>query len=92
MLISLQGGFVGTFRIIPDSVPFSVGPDGIIRVKNPLELDRETTTSFNFQVSEIKDKTIYGTGDVRFNYCWEKVVLLCSSDSTTLTSVFTHVK
>ncbi|XP_063738782.1 protein dachsous [Eleginops maclovinus] len=45
-----QGGFVGTFRIIPDSAPFSVGGDGTIRVKNSTALDRETTERFTFQI------------------------------------------
>ncbi|XP_059410729.1 protocadherin Fat 1-like isoform X3 [Carassius carassius] len=44
------GGFVGTIRIIPETVPFSISPDGIIRVKSSVDLDRETTASFSFQV------------------------------------------
>ncbi|XP_056312425.1 protocadherin Fat 4 [Danio aesculapii] len=44
------GGFVGTLRIIPDSVPFSINPDGRILVKSSEDLDRETTASFSFQV------------------------------------------
>ncbi|KAL2086494.1 hypothetical protein ACEWY4_017553 [Coilia grayii] len=49
------GGFVGTLRLIPDTVPFSVSPDGIIMVKTPAELDRETTPSFQFQVEARED-------------------------------------
>ncbi|XP_037327747.2 protocadherin Fat 4 [Pungitius pungitius] len=45
-----QGGFVGTLRIIPESSPFSVGSDGTVRVKNPSDLDRETTESFRFEI------------------------------------------
>lgn len=52
-LLSPQGGFVGTLRIIPESSPFSVGSDGTVRVKNPSALDRETTESFRFQVNFI---------------------------------------
>ncbi|XP_026105158.1 protocadherin Fat 3-like [Carassius auratus] len=44
------GGFVGTIRIIPETVPFSISHDGIIRVKSSVDLDRETTASFSFQV------------------------------------------
>ncbi|TRY64470.1 hypothetical protein DNTS_017153 [Danionella cerebrum] len=43
------GGFEGTLRIIPESVPFSISTDGRILVKNSAELDRESTTNFNFQ-------------------------------------------
>ncbi|KAM8771994.1 cadherin-23-like isoform 2-T2 [Acanthopagrus schlegelii] len=45
-----QGGFVGTLRILPESAPFSIGSDGTVRVKDSTALDRETTTSFTFQV------------------------------------------
>ncbi|XP_056312427.1 protocadherin Fat 1-like isoform X2 [Danio aesculapii] len=44
------GGFVGTLRFIPDSVPFSINPDGRILVKRSEDLDRDTTPSFSFQV------------------------------------------
>ncbi|XP_052462720.1 protocadherin Fat 1-like isoform X1 [Carassius gibelio] len=44
------GGFSGTLQIIPDSVPFSINPDGTILVKSSADLDRETTESFSFQV------------------------------------------
>ncbi|XP_073716311.1 protocadherin Fat 4 isoform X2 [Misgurnus anguillicaudatus] len=49
------GGFEGTFHIIPDSVPFYISTDGIVLVKSSVELDRETTNSFTFQV-EARDK------------------------------------
>ncbi|KAL7845474.1 hypothetical protein AOLI_G00236660 [Acnodon oligacanthus] len=49
-----QGGFVGTLQVIPDTVPFSITPDGFIRVKSSAELDRETTSTFTFQI-EAKD-------------------------------------
>ncbi len=42
---------MGTIRIIPDSVPFSISPDGNILVKSSADLDRETTASFSFQVN-----------------------------------------
>ncbi|XP_071359727.1 protocadherin Fat 4 isoform X2 [Trachinotus anak] len=45
-----EGGFVGTLRIIPESAPFSIGPDGTIRVKNSTALDREATGGIMFQV------------------------------------------
>ncbi|KAM8771996.1 cadherin EGF LAG seven-pass G-type receptor 1-like [Acanthopagrus schlegelii] len=45
-----QGGFVGTLRILPESAPFSIGSDGTVRVKDSTALDRETTTSFTFQI------------------------------------------
>ncbi|KAG7316014.1 hypothetical protein KOW79_020880 [Hemibagrus wyckioides] len=51
-----QGGFVGTLRLIPDTVPFSISPDGSIRVKTPGELDRETTRGFVFQI-EAREKS-----------------------------------
>ncbi|KAK2909309.1 hypothetical protein Q8A67_005146 [Cirrhinus molitorella] len=44
------GGFMGTLQIIPDTVPFSIGPDGTILVKSSVDLDRETTDTFSFQV------------------------------------------
>ena len=46
----LQGGFVGNLSIIPDSAPFSVSADGSVRVKDSAALDRESHTSFLFQV------------------------------------------
>ncbi|XP_049325192.1 cadherin-23 isoform X5 [Astyanax mexicanus] len=49
-----QGGFVGTLRLVPDTVPFSISPDGSIRVKTSAELDRETISSFAFEI-EAKD-------------------------------------
>ncbi|XP_047434007.1 cadherin-23-like [Mugil cephalus] len=45
-----QGGFVGTLEIIPDTVPFSIGPDGTITVTNAAALDREAIESFPFQI------------------------------------------
>lgn len=42
---------MGTLQIIPDSVPFSINPDGTILVKRSADLDRETTNSFSFQVT-----------------------------------------
>ncbi|XP_030290616.1 cadherin EGF LAG seven-pass G-type receptor 2-like [Sparus aurata] len=45
-----QGGFVGTLRILPESAPFSIGSDGTVTVKDSTALDRETTTSFTFQI------------------------------------------
>ncbi|MCI4393906.1 hypothetical protein PGIGA_G00162950 [Pangasianodon gigas] len=45
-----QGGFVGTLRLVPDTAPFSISPDGSITVKTSAELDRETTQSFTFQI------------------------------------------
>ena len=53
MILFLQGGFVGTLRILPESAPFSIGSDGTVRVKDSTALDRETTTSFTFQVIQI---------------------------------------
>lgn len=49
----LQGGFVGTLRILPESAPFSIDPDGTVRVKDSAALDRETTQNFEFQVNLI---------------------------------------
>ncbi|XP_022623412.1 cadherin EGF LAG seven-pass G-type receptor 2-like, partial [Seriola dumerili] len=45
-----EGGFVGTLRILPESAPFSISPDGTIRVKNSTALDREATERIMFQV------------------------------------------
>ncbi|XP_030207359.1 protocadherin Fat 4 isoform X1 [Gadus morhua] len=49
-----QGGFVGNLSIIPDSAPFSVSADGSVRVKDSAALDRESHTSFLFQVTAIE--------------------------------------
>ncbi|XP_041959519.1 protein dachsous-like [Alosa sapidissima] len=49
------GGFVGTIRLIPDSVPFAVSQDGIITVNTSADLDRETSTSIQFQVEARED-------------------------------------
>ncbi|XP_036950739.1 cadherin-23-like isoform X6 [Acanthopagrus latus] len=49
-----EGGFVGTLRILPESAPFSIGSDGTVRVKDSTALDRETTTSFTFQVEAVE--------------------------------------
>ncbi|XP_016145400.1 protocadherin beta-11-like [Sinocyclocheilus grahami] len=71
------GGFVGTIRIIPDSVPFSISPDGIILVKSSVDLDRETTVSFSFQVEaqESPPSTDKATADVT-------IVLLDENDNS----------
>ncbi|XP_024145645.1 protocadherin Fat 4 isoform X2 [Oryzias melastigma] len=45
-----EGGFVGTLRILPESAPFSIDPDGTVRVKDSAALDRETTQNFEFQI------------------------------------------
>ncbi|XP_010887588.2 protocadherin Fat 4 [Esox lucius] len=45
-----EGGFVGTFRIIPDTSPFSISSDGTVTVKTSADLDRETVGSFAFQI------------------------------------------
>ncbi|XP_011481165.1 protocadherin Fat 4 isoform X2 [Oryzias latipes] len=45
-----EGGFVGTLRILPDSAPFSVDPDGTVRVKDSAVLDRETIEAIVFQI------------------------------------------
>ncbi|TKS68735.1 Protocadherin Fat 4 FAT tumor suppressor -like protein 4 [Collichthys lucidus] len=45
-----QGGFVGTLQILPESVPFSIGSDGTVKVKNSTALDRETTERITFQI------------------------------------------
>ncbi|RVE76560.1 hypothetical protein OJAV_G00009860 [Oryzias javanicus] len=45
-----KGGFVGTLRILPESAPFSIDPDGTVRVKDSADLDRETTQNFEFQI------------------------------------------
>ncbi|KAI5625920.1 protocadherin Fat 3-like [Silurus asotus] len=50
-----QGGFVGTLRLVPDTVPFSIDPDGAIRVKTSSELDRETIQEFAFTI-EAREK------------------------------------
>ncbi|XP_056103176.1 protocadherin Fat 1-like isoform X1 [Rhinichthys klamathensis goyatoka] len=72
-----QGGFVGTFRIIPESVPFSIRPDGTILVKSSADLDRETTPSFSFQVEaqENPPSTNKATADVT-------IVLLDENDNS----------
>ncbi|KAG7235236.1 hypothetical protein INR49_003079 [Caranx melampygus] len=44
------GGFVGTLHILPESVPFSISPDGTVTVKNSTALDREATEIINFQI------------------------------------------
>lgn len=41
---------MGTLRVVPESVPFSVDPDGTVRVKNSTVLDRETIANVTFQV------------------------------------------
>lgn len=50
LVLVLQGGFVGTLRIVPGSAPFSVDPDGTVRVKNSSSLDRESSSWIMFQV------------------------------------------
>ncbi|XP_038133976.1 protein dachsous [Cyprinodon tularosa] len=45
-----EGGFVGTLKILPESTPFSISPDGTVRVRNPEVLDREVTKAFVFQI------------------------------------------
>ncbi|KAI7810617.1 putative protocadherin Fat 3-like [Triplophysa rosa] len=72
-----MGGFVGTFRIIPDSVPFSVGPDGIVRVKNSMELDRENTTNFSFQVEAQDNPPSSKTATAEVN-----IILLDENDNS----------
>ncbi|CAM4471676.1 unnamed protein product [Leuciscus chuanchicus] len=71
------GGFEGTFRIIPESVPFSIRPDGTILVKSSVDLDKETTTSFSFQVEaqEKPPSTNKATADVT-------IVLLDENDNS----------
>ncbi|KAM3624462.1 uncharacterized protein V6R79_023812 [Siganus canaliculatus] len=44
-----QGGFEGSLRIL-EPVPFSIDPDGTVRVNDSSALDRETTESFIFQI------------------------------------------
>ncbi|XP_073699386.1 protocadherin Fat 4 [Garra rufa] len=60
------GGFIGTLQITPDTVPFYISPDGTILVKSSADLDRETTTSFSFQVEaqENPPSTNKATADV----------------------------
>lgn len=41
---------MGTLKVLPESVPFSVDPDGTVRVKNSTVLDRETTANITFLV------------------------------------------
>ncbi|TSK18033.1 Protocadherin Fat 4 [Bagarius yarrelli] len=50
-----QGGFMGTLRLVPDTVPFSIDSDGSVRVKTSAELDRETTPGFEFQIEAIEN-------------------------------------
>ncbi|KAI2668126.1 Cadherin-related tumor suppressor [Labeo rohita] len=71
------GGFMGTLQIIPDSVPFSIGPDGTILVKSSADLDRETTANFSFQVEaqENPPSTNKATADVT-------IVLLDENDNS----------
>ncbi|KTF99996.1 hypothetical protein cypCar_00023246, partial [Cyprinus carpio] len=71
------GGFMGTLQIIPDSVPFSINPDGTILVKRSADLDRETTNSFSFQVEaqETSLSTNKATADVT-------IVLLDENDNS----------
>ncbi|XP_041840144.1 protocadherin Fat 4 [Melanotaenia boesemani] len=45
-----QGGFVGTLRILPESAPFTISPDGTVRVKNSSALDREAAETIVFQI------------------------------------------
>ncbi|XP_020495271.2 protocadherin Fat 4 [Labrus bergylta] len=52
-----QGGFVGTLRLIPESAPFSIDSDGMVRVKNSSALDRETTESITFQIEAKESET-----------------------------------
>ncbi|KAM3622826.1 uncharacterized protein V6R79_003596 [Siganus canaliculatus] len=51
-----QGGFEGSLRIL-ESVPFSIDPDGTVRVNDPSALDRETTESFTFEVVAVDQAT-----------------------------------
>ncbi|KAF4118311.1 hypothetical protein G5714_000362 [Onychostoma macrolepis] len=71
------GGFVGTIQIIPESVPFSISPDGTILVKSSVDLDRETTASFSFKVEaqEKPPSTNKATADVT-------IVLLDENDNS----------
>lgn len=41
---------MGTLSIFPGSAPFSVDPDGTVRVKNSSSLDRESSSWIAFQV------------------------------------------
>ncbi|KAG5855649.1 hypothetical protein ANANG_G00051350 [Anguilla anguilla] len=52
-----EGGFDGTLRIIPDSAPFSISPDGTVLVKNSTALDREETPRFSLQVVAVDSPT-----------------------------------
>uniref|UniRef100_UPI0009B38DC5 cadherin-23 n=1 Tax=Monopterus albus TaxID=43700 RepID=UPI0009B38DC5 len=45
-----QGGFEGTLQVLPESTPFSISPDGTVRVNDSAALDRETTEIFTFQI------------------------------------------
>ncbi|XP_062304623.1 protocadherin Fat 1-like isoform X2 [Osmerus eperlanus] len=45
-----EGGFNGTLRLLPESVPFSVSLDGTVTVKTSTDLDRETVGHFFFQI------------------------------------------
>lgn len=47
---------MGTLKVLPESVPFSVDPDGTVRVKNSMVLDRETTANITFQVGYLCEK------------------------------------
>ncbi|XP_067260893.1 cadherin-related family member 1-like [Chanodichthys erythropterus] len=68
---------MGTFQIIPESVHFSISPDGTILVKGSADLDRETTTSFSFQVEaqEKPPSTNKATADVT-------IILLDENDNS----------
>ncbi|KAG5855651.1 hypothetical protein ANANG_G00051370 [Anguilla anguilla] len=52
-----EGGFNGTLRIIPDSAPFSISPNGTVLVKNSTALDREETPRFSLQVVAVDSPT-----------------------------------
>ncbi|CAN9493180.1 unnamed protein product [Ophioblennius macclurei] len=45
-----QGGFVGTLRISPETSPFSIDPDGTVRVANSTYLDREDADGYAFEI------------------------------------------
>ncbi|XP_039671449.1 protocadherin Fat 4 [Perca fluviatilis] len=79
-----QGGFVGELQILPESSPFSIGADGMVRVKNSTVLDRETTERFTFQIKATETDPPKNFAEVQVS-----VTLLDENDNT---PVFTSAK
>ncbi|KAJ8002135.1 hypothetical protein DPEC_G00176680 [Dallia pectoralis] len=74
-----EGGFVGTFRIIPETAPFSITSDGTVKVKSSDDLDRETVGNFTFQIEARENDTPHHVATADVN-----ITLLDENDNSPL--------